>query len=209
MADQITKILIRKGTQTEKDTIVLDEAELGYTTDHKRVYVGDGVTIGGGIVGNKYFGEKNLPTQLGELVAAEYGDTVFNTDNSTYLVLSGTDPEVIDSWLRINDNFQGTVTRVDAGAGLIFNNADSFITSSGTINLNIDATSRTVLSKSSNGLLFDYNTFYPITSVIWTSDSTNPTDSNGVLEGTGQVWIAGGSVTTGSGGTLYSWIRTG
>lgn len=209
MADQIVKILIRKGTQAEKDTIVLDEAELGYTTDHKRVYVGDGVTIGGGIVGNKYFGEKNLPTQLGQLEPAEYGDTVFNTDDNTYLVLSGSNPEVMDSWLRINDNYQGTVTRVDAGAGLIFNSADSFITSSGTINLNLDTTSRTVLSKSSNGLLFDYDTFYPITSVVWTSDGTNPTDSNGILEGTGQVWVASGTVTTSLSGTLYSWIRTG
>ena len=208
MADQITKILIRKGTQSAKDQIILDEAELGYTTDHKRVYIGDGTTTGGNIVGNKYFGEKNLPTQLGQLVEAEYGDTVFDTNQSVYCVLSGTDPEVNDSWLRIS-NTLGTVTEITAGNGVIFNNADTAITSTGTINLVIDSTKRNPLVSSSNGLLVDYDTIYPVHSVVFTDDNTNPTASGGILEGCGQTWVSYGTVTTNIGGTIYSWLRAG
>ena len=39
MADQITKILIRSGTTDEKNTIILDAAELGYATDSKKVWL--------------------------------------------------------------------------------------------------------------------------------------------------------------------------
>jgi len=208
MADQITKILIRKGTTAEKDVIVLDEAELGYTTDHKRVYVGDGTTTGGSIVGNKYFGQKNLPTQLGQLIEAEYGDTVFDTNQSKYCVLSGTDPELNDSWLRIS-NTSGTLTQIDAGNGLIFNNADAFITSTGTINLVVDSTKRNPLTVSSNGVLVDYDVLYPVHSVVYTDDNTNPTASGGILEGSGQTWVGYGTLTTGSGNTIYSWLRGG
>jgi len=207
MADQITKILIRKGTQSAKDQIILDEAELGYTTDHKRVYIGDGITTGGNIVGNKYFGEKNLPTQLGQLVEAEYGDTVFDTNQSVYCVLSGTDPEVNDSWLRIS-NTLGTVTEITAGNGVIFNNADTAITSTGKINLVLDSTKRNPLTSSTNGLLVDYDIIYPVHSVIFTDDNTNPTASGGVLEGSGQTWVSYGTVSTSS-STVYSWLRGG
>ena len=91
MADQITKILIRKGSNEQKATVVLDQAELGYTTDFDRVFVGDGVTMGGNTVGQKYFGEKNLNTEVDSLSQAEYGDFVFDTSDSTLCVLSGAD----------------------------------------------------------------------------------------------------------------------
>ena len=54
MADQITKILIRSGTTPTKDAIILAEAELGYAIDSKKVWVGDGDTTGGNIVGQKF-----------------------------------------------------------------------------------------------------------------------------------------------------------
>ena len=43
----ISKIQIRRGTEADLGFLVLDIGELGFTTDTKRVYIGDGVTVGG------------------------------------------------------------------------------------------------------------------------------------------------------------------
>jgi hypothetical protein len=40
-------IRIRRGTDAERLTIVLEEGEFGYATDTKKVYIGDGITFGG------------------------------------------------------------------------------------------------------------------------------------------------------------------
>ena len=47
MANEITKLLIRRGDTKSLTSITLDKGELGYTTDTKRLYVGDGTTEGG------------------------------------------------------------------------------------------------------------------------------------------------------------------
>jgi hypothetical protein len=53
----VVKLKIRRGTNSERLQIVLDNGELGYTTDFnsKRVFIGDGVTYGGIPVGSKFF----------------------------------------------------------------------------------------------------------------------------------------------------------
>jgi hypothetical protein len=43
-------IKIRRGTNTQRLSTVLEEGELGYTTDTKKVYIGDGTTSGGNLV---------------------------------------------------------------------------------------------------------------------------------------------------------------
>jgi hypothetical protein len=209
MADQITKILIRKGSNDDRQQVVLDQAELGYTTDFKRVFVGDGITLGGNTVGSKYFGEVNLDTNVASLSEAEYGDMVFDTSESTLSILSGSNNVSKENYLQVSNINKGTVTRIDVGDGLIFNVADTFITSTGTLNLNLDRTKLNPLVTYSEGLLFDYNIQYPVGSVIWTSAETNPKDPGGRLEGAGQDWIGAGSVNTSSGGTVYAWIRVG
>ena len=209
MSDQVTKILIRKGLNSEKNDIILDQAELGYTTDYKRVFVGDGETNGGFVIGNKYQGVINLTDDLSTLVSAESGDYVYDTNESTFAVLTGGSPILKDNYVTTANAFRGTVTSITAGGGIIFNQADTEITTTGTIKINIDEGSRTVLSTSENGLLFDYNVFYPVSSVLWTNNATPPTDPGGILEGTGQTWLNAGEVTTSTGGTVYAWIRTG
>ena len=209
MSDQVTKILIRKGLNSEKNDIILDQAELGYTTDYKRVFVGDGETNGGFVIGNKYQGSINLTDDLSTLVSAESGDYIYDTNQSTFAVLTGGSPTLKDNYVSTANAFQGTVTSITAGGGIIFNQADTEITTTGTIKINIDESSRTVLSTSADGLLFDYNIFYPVTSVIWTNSLTPPTDPGGILEGSGQTWLASGNVTTSTGATVYAWIRTG
>jgi hypothetical protein len=205
MADQITKILIRKGTLAEKDVIILSEAELGYTTDGKRLYIGDGATTGGLSVGTKYFGSVDLTVNIANLSTATYGDIVYNTAVSTYQILSGTDNQDISHYTKFRN---GTMTALSAGAGTIMNTADTHITGEGTINLVTDDTKLNPIVVSANGILADLDVIYPINISISTSTSVNPAAVGGVLEGSGQVWADTGYIGT-STDTLYTWVRTG
>jgi hypothetical protein len=40
----------RRGTEAERLTVVFAEGELIYITDTKKIYIGDGVTVGGILV---------------------------------------------------------------------------------------------------------------------------------------------------------------
>lgn len=53
----IIRSLVRKGTNTDRQLVTLGEGELGYTTDTKRLFIGDGSTVGGNATGVKFFGE--------------------------------------------------------------------------------------------------------------------------------------------------------
>ena len=208
MSDQITKILIRKGTESEKNAIILSEAELGYTTNQKRLWLGDGVTLGGVSAANKYLGSFSAPSAVTNPVI---GDIIYNQASTEFQILTGTnsDGNIGDEqYVNLSSN-QGTVTRIDAGTGLIFNSADSFITTTGTINIKIDSTKRNAVSNSSDGLLGDFDVIYPVSSVIFTQTNVNPSSSGGVLEGAGQTWLAAGELTTTTSVVLYAWIRTG
>ena len=41
------KIQVRRGTDAERLTVTLDQGEPCWVTDKKRLYLGDGVTVGG------------------------------------------------------------------------------------------------------------------------------------------------------------------
>ena len=43
----IVKLKVRRGTDSQRQDIVLDQGEVGYTLDSKRLFVGDGATYGG------------------------------------------------------------------------------------------------------------------------------------------------------------------
>jgi len=64
MADTITKILIRQGTDVQRRTanltgVIFSSGEPGYCVDTKRLYVGDGVTAGGNAIGIQNIGKVN------------------------------------------------------------------------------------------------------------------------------------------------------
>lgn len=44
---KIIKFLLRRGTDAERQTVLFENGELVYTTDTKRVYVGDNINLGG------------------------------------------------------------------------------------------------------------------------------------------------------------------
>lgn len=44
-------IRVRRGTDTQRLSVILEEGEIAYTTDTKKFYVGDGITLGGTEIG--------------------------------------------------------------------------------------------------------------------------------------------------------------
>ena len=73
----LLKLLIRRGSNTERTNVVLSEGELGYTVDTRRLFVGDGVTTGGFPTSLfLYFGTNHPSTWAAE---AEAGDVAYDS----------------------------------------------------------------------------------------------------------------------------------
>ena len=221
MADQVTKILIRSGTTSDRESITLDSAELGYDTDLRRVYAGDGVSAGGNLIGNKLIGLFNLDTEISSLSRAVSGDFVFDRADSRLKALTGTDYSEKDQWIILESLSTGTVTTVSPGAGLAISlgggapSTTNSITTEGDISILVDNITTgsvpSILVSSDAGLRADWNILYPTDFVIYTSTNIVPNELGGVLEGTGQIWEAAGTVATSGTGasTIYAWKRTG
>lgn len=224
MADQVTKILIRSGATSDRESITLQSAELGYDTDLRRVYAGDGVSAGGNLVGNKLIGLFDLDTEISSLSRAVSGDFVFDTGDSRLKALTGADYSEKDQWIILESLSTGTVTTVSPGAGLAVSldggapSTANSITTIGDISILIDTVTTgavpSILVSSAGGIKADWDIIYALTSVIYTSTNVNPTsdgDPPGVLNGIGQTWEASGTVATlGTGAaTIYAWKRTG
>ena len=98
----LLKLLLRRGSDIDRKQVILTEGELGYTTDTKRVYVGDGDTPGGNVVGNKFLGAVNT-VELNSIITAVTGDTVFDQERQIlYTYIGGS-----EGWLQIADQTEG------------------------------------------------------------------------------------------------------
>ena len=74
----LLKLLVRRGIDIDRKNVVLSEGELGYTTDTKKLYIGDGQTLGGVLVGgNKGFSSTN---DILTLVDVNEGDIVYSNN---------------------------------------------------------------------------------------------------------------------------------
>ena len=95
---EIVKLKIRRGTDSQRKQVALEQGELGYTTDTKRTFIGDGATLGGAPVGNITHAPLSINTRT-NLNTAVQGDLVYE-DNLLYQ-LSGTDFATLSSWAFI------------------------------------------------------------------------------------------------------------
>lgn len=91
-SDTVVKILVRRGLETERSNALLTEGELGYSIDTRRLFIGDGYTLGGNPVGIKNFGPVTNKMayesymQPGDIIIESnvpyyFYDNVFNTFN--------------------------------------------------------------------------------------------------------------------------------
>lgn len=90
---EIVKLKIRRGPNSQRKLVTLEQGELGYTTDYKRVFVGDGITVGGAVIGNKIHPQTGARTNL---VGAVTNDLVY--DSNKLYQLTGSDPTASNSW---------------------------------------------------------------------------------------------------------------
>ena len=108
---KISKIKVRRGTDDQRKKVIFDQGELAYTTDTKRLFVGNGVLSGGDAAGSVF----HLPlTTYGSLssLPAVRGDVV-SVSSKTYQ-LTGSDPTNLSNWmditLKISSDFKFSST---------------------------------------------------------------------------------------------------
>ena len=96
----IVKLKIRRGTDAQRQSVVLEQGELGYTIDTQRVFAGNGVTLGGTVVGNVV--HPPLQVTNGRLLQtnAVKGDLVY--ENSVLWQLSGNSYANTADWANIS-----------------------------------------------------------------------------------------------------------
>lgn len=94
LQNTLLKLIVRQGSNADRLAILLDSGELGYTTDSKRLFIGDGSVAGGSVVGNKYLGE-GVPTTFS---FAQVGDLVYDTVTQTLYKFNGGISNNIDNW---------------------------------------------------------------------------------------------------------------
>lgn len=112
MGSDITKILLRKGTDAQRQTFILSQAELGFTTDTERLFIGNGSTAGGIPVSIKNWGVVSAPGDLINL-AAQVNDIAFY--NSATYCLTALPASTLSNWGIIAGANNGTVNSVEVG----------------------------------------------------------------------------------------------
>ena len=167
---EIVKLKLRRGTDAQRQTVTLEQGELGYTTDGKRVWVGDGFTVGGSTVGNIAHPPLSVSTRT-DLTTAATGDIVYE-DGFLYQ-LSGTDSTTLSSWGFIGSRPDETSIGYDGSNQLYI--IDGSVTAA-KLSSDVVAT---------NGGI----TFNPVAGL-----SANVDGSSIIVTTTGQLSVIGGSV---------------
>ena len=72
LENTLLKLLVRRGTDSDRKQITLESGELGFTTDTDRLYIGNSTTPGGVVVGNIYKGKVADVTSLTPVVTGDY-----------------------------------------------------------------------------------------------------------------------------------------
>lgn len=115
-------IRIRRGTNADRITVVLESGEVAYTTDTKMFYIGDGTTLGGTLIGPGAAGavawgaitgtlasQTDLNTALGTKVTGNTAITGATKTKITYdskgLVTVGADATTADISASTNKNY--------------------------------------------------------------------------------------------------------
>lgn len=113
----IIKLKVRRGTDAQRRTIILEQGELGYTTDTNRLYVGDGSTLGGGPVGAVMLKPLTTVNSLTGVTGAGLYDIV--SANSLLYQLTGTNYTSLSSWAFIGTKVDNTTLQYNGSNTLI------------------------------------------------------------------------------------------
>jgi len=116
---KISKIKARRGTDDQRKLIVFDQGELAHTLDTTRLYVGDGVTLGGKPTGSKIFPYGYTVSSM-LAIKSEIGDVV--PVEGTLYQLTSPDYSNINSWTIIGRlSADPSIFSYDANNQLVIN----------------------------------------------------------------------------------------
>jgi len=101
---------IRRGTDADRQTIVFELAEIIYVTDTKLVYIGDGSTIGGNLVGALGGSGNTIFTTEAEPTTANEGDGWIKPSDLIWKIyiagsFQSTRVEIANLAININDGY--------------------------------------------------------------------------------------------------------
>jgi hypothetical protein len=100
--DTVLKLVFRQGSDNDRKHIVFTSGEPAYSTNTRRLYVGNGALSGGDVVGNLFLG---YDTTLGSLATnkspAVIGDFGFVTDTNKLYALSSNNGSLTTDWKQI------------------------------------------------------------------------------------------------------------
>lgn len=107
MADiSIIKLKVRRGTDSQRQRIILEQGELGFTVDTQRLFIGNGILSGGVVAGNIFHGPLTVNNTRNTLNNAVNGDIV--NENGFLYQLSGNDYSQLSSWAFIGPKLNNT-----------------------------------------------------------------------------------------------------
>jgi len=116
----IVKLKVRRGSDAQRKTIILDQGEVGYTLDTRRLFVGDGSTEGGNVIGNKVVGPftniASLGTGAGQSPGLQLGDIGY-ADSRLYTLTSTIYNSSLSGWAYIGNKPDGTFIDFVGGSG--------------------------------------------------------------------------------------------
>lgn len=98
LENSLIRLISRQGSDSDRKNVLLASGEFGYSTDLKKLYIGDGFTYGGNVVGNKFLGARADITTLSPAVI---GDLAFDTDKNKLYELAINDGHLLTDWKLI------------------------------------------------------------------------------------------------------------
>lgn len=116
----IIKLKVRRGTDAQRRTIILEQGELGYTTDTNRLYVGDGSTVGGGPVGAVMLKPLTTAVSLTGITGAALYDIV--SVSSLLYQLTGSNYTSLSSWAFIGTKVDNSTLQYNGSNALTIKN---------------------------------------------------------------------------------------
>ena len=111
----IVKLKVRRGSDAQRQTIVLDQGEVGYTLDTRRLFIGDGSTYGGQSIANKNVGPFAAASNLGpdDSPGRQVGDIGY-ANSKLYMLTSTNYTDALSGYAYIGNVPDDTTLEFDS-----------------------------------------------------------------------------------------------